>query len=458
MSDRASVEEIVAMQRRYFSTGETLSLEFRRQKLDALKEGIVRHETNLFDALRKDLGKSEFEAFVSEVGMVLKETRFARKRLRSWMKPRRTGSILVAFPASNRIHFEPYGVTGILSPWNFPFQLAIAPLVAAISAGNTAVVKPSEFAPHTAKAIEAFIGDTFEPQYVAAVLGESDVGQAICEQPLDLLYFCGSPAVGKQVMRQAAERLTPVILELGGKNPCIVSGDADIPIAARRIIWGKFLNCGQACVAPDYVVVERRAKDRLIQACQACIEEFWGTDPQQSPDYPRIINQRHFEHLAALLESSEILCGGEMDIDDLYMAPTLVDNVSWSDEVMSDEIFGPILPIIAYDDPGDAIEKIREMPSPLALYIFSRDRGFQKRVTETIGFGGGCINDTVLHYVNPHLPFGGKGQSGIGAYHGRAGFVAFSHRKSLMKRSTLLDFRLRYPPFGKKLKLVKKLF
>lgn len=452
-----NIDQILAEQRAFFLSGQTREVSFRRQQLKRLQSAIVTHEAAIFEALKKDLAKSDFEAYASEVGMVLAELKHAIKHLSSWAKPTKVGTVLATFPASGRIHSEPYGVCLILSPWNFPFQLAIAPLIAAIAAGNCCVIKPSEFSSHTTSAIVKLIAETFEPRFVTAVTGEADVGRALTEQPFDLIYFCGAPAIGKLVMQAAAKRLTPVILELGGKNPCIVADDADIPTAARRIIWGKLLNTGQACVSPDFLAADHRIKDELLGALVETIGQFYGDDPATSPDYPRIISDRHFDRLMGLIDSRTLVCGGQSSKSDRYIAPTIIDGVSWSDPLMEEEIFGPILPVITYQDLQEVLTELHALPRPLALYVFSTSRAVQQTVINTLSFGGGCINDTVLHYINPNLPFGGVGQSGIGSYHGRAGFDAFSHRKSILKKAIALDIKLRYPPFKNKLGLLRKL-
>ena len=379
---------------------------------------------------------------------MLDEIRFARRRLHRWAKPKRVRTPAIHWPASSAIHPEPYGVCLIIAPWNYPFQLAAAPLVAAIAAGNCAIVKPSELSPHTSAAIGQVLRQAFHPSHVAVVEGDVSVSKALLEKPFDKIFFTGSTRVGKIVMGAAARHLTPVTLELGGKSPCIVADDAHLPLAARRIAWGKFINAGQTCVAPDYLLVHEKVKDRLLAGIEASIRTFFGENPRKSPDYARIITRGHFDRLAAFLSTGRIRTGGNIHAEDRYIAPTVIDQVGWNDPIMEEEIFGPLLPVISFSNLNEAVESVKRRPTPLALYFFGNSEAARKKITGGISFGGGCVNDTLLHLGSPHLPFGGVGQSGMGSYHGKAGFDAFSHRKSILKRGAFPDAPVRYPPFS----------
>jgi aldehyde dehydrogenase (NAD+) len=450
------LSSIVAHQRQYYDSGSTRDISFRRQRLLELKAAVAVREDKILAALKADLGKSAYEGYASEIGIVLKDIRFTLKYLRSWTNPRKVRTPLICFPSTSVVYAEPYGVVLIISPWNYPFQLSLAPLVAAMAAGNGCVLKPSEFAPETAAVISEMIAETFAEEYITAVEGDAETSQALLDQKFDYIFFTGSTAVGRKVMAAAAGHLTPVTLELGGKSPCIVDRDVEPQTTARRIVAGKYLNAGQTCIAPDYLLVHSRIKPVLVAHLQQQIVEFFGQNPQKSKDYPRIINRRHFDRLQGLLKDSHIVFGGNADAQDLYISPTLVENVSWEDPVMQAEIFGPILPIIGYESLSDVIARINSLPSPLALYLFSNKDQVQKRIFNAVPFGGGCINDTLLQYVSPYLPFGGVGDSGIGSYHGQAGFETFSHKKSVLKRKLRFDFPIRYPPYGS-LKLLKKI-
>jgi len=389
---------------------------------------------------------------------VLDEIRFARRRLRRWASPKRVRTPLVHFPAASVIYPEPFGVSLVVAPWNYPFQLAVAPLAAAVAAGNCVVVKPSEFSWRTASTLAGIVGRAFDPAHVAVVQGDAEVSRALLDERFDKIFFTGSTRVGKIVMAAAARQLTPVTLELGGKSPCIVAADANMTTAARRIAWGKFLNAGQTCVAPDYLLVHESVKEPLIEAIEASVKAFFGANPRQSPDYPRIINEDHFKRLTGLLRSGRILMGGVSDAEDRYIAPTVVDRVGWNDPVMEEEIFGPLLPVLSFSTLDEAVTSVNRRPKPLALYYFGKGSAGRQQVIDQISFGGGCINDVLLHLATPHLPFGGIGQSGMGSYHGKAGFDAFSHFKSILKRTAFPDAPLRYPPFSQwKMRLIKLL-
>lgn len=436
----------VARQRRFFQTGATRPLDFRRAQLRNLQAALVSHETDLLTALGSDLRKPPHEAYSAEIALVLGEIHHAQKHLKSWAKPRTRRGPWLAWPSRGSTRPEPRGVSLILGPWNYPVQLLLSPLVASIAAGNCALLKPSEFAAETSAVLARLIQTTFPEDYIAAVEGDRTIAEALLRERFDTIFFTGSTQVGRAVMAAAARHLTPVTLELGGKCPCIVAADAPIDITARRIVWGKFMNAGQTCVAPDFVLVDRRIHADLLQALRRTIEEFYGSDPRKSPDYGRIINRRHFDRLTAYLSTGDVEFGGQHDAADLYLAPTLLTRVPADSPVMQEEIFGPILPVLDTASMDDAIEFLRERPTPLALYLFTRDRAVQDRVIHATRSGGVCLNDTISHMLGQDLPFGGLGDSGLGAYHGKAGFDAFTHHRSVLKRSLALDPKVRYPP------------
>jgi len=437
---------LIARQRVYFQTGATRSATFRLSQLESLHNAIEAREQMLTSALHSDLHKSRQEAYGTEIGLVLSEIRHALRHLPSWARPRRRKSPLLAWPARSCVCPEPYGVALIIGPWNYPLQLLLIPLVGAIAAGNCVVLKPSEFAPQTAAAIAQLIRAVFPDDYIAVVQGQRDVAEALLRERWDNVFFTGSTGVGRAVMAAAARHLTPVTLELGGKCPCLVCADAPLDTVARRIVWGKFMNAGQTCVAPDHVLVDHRVGDELVDAMKRAVREFYGVDPRNSPDYGRIVNRTHFERLVGYLSSGRILCGGTYDADDLYIAPTLLADVAAGAPVMDEEIFGPILPVRKYTELDEALASLRDRPTPLALYVLTRDRATQDRVVAQTRSGGVCINDTVSHIVGHDLPFGGLGDSGMGAYHGKASFECFSHRRSVLRRSLAFDPKWRYPP------------
>jgi len=454
MTDSAG---IVRKQRDFFVGGKTRSVSFRIEQLKTLRRGIAQNEERIADALKSDLSKSPFEAYATETGLLLDEIRQVVKSLPAWAKPRKVKTPFLNVPASSTIYREPYGVVLVVSPWNYPFQLAIAPLVGAIAAGNCAVVKPSEHSPHTSAVIADVLGSLFDEDYVAVVQGGAETSRELLRERFDYIFFTGSAPVGKIVMEAASRHLTPVTLELGGKSPCIVDETASLDRAARRIVWGKFLNAGQTCVAPDYVLVHRDVKEELCLGLVKYIRKHYGEEPVKSPDYGRIINERHLDRLSKLLENANVVTGGELAKDQLFISPTVIDRVTWDDPVMQEEIFGPILPLIEYDDLEQVMSALRTRPKPLALYIFSKDKARQERVLTELSYGGGCVNDTVLHLANPWLPFGGVGASGIGSYHGKTSFETFSHRKSILKQPLLMDIPFRYPPYEGKLKFLRRL-
>lgn len=439
-------EPLISRQRTFFQSGATRSLEYRRAQLGRLYQVLKEHEQTLLAALHADLRKSQYEAYTSEMGLVLSEIRHAIRHLPAWMRPERRSMPLMVWPARGFIRPEPQGVALIIGPWNYPLQLMLVPLVGAMAAGNCAILKPSEFAPHTSAAISHLMGATFPEEYIAVVQGEQPVAEALLQQKFDAILFTGSTHVGRAVMAAAARHLTPVTLELGGKCPCLVCADAPMEVTARRIIWGKLMNAGQTCVAPDHVLVDHRVYDSFLDAAKRAIRTFYGNDPQQSPDYGRIINHRHFDRLTSYLGSGQIACGGHHDAKDLYLSPTILTGVSWDAPVMREEIFGPILPVMEFTSMDDVLAKLREQPTPLALYLFTQNHAEQERVLSCTRSGGVCINDAITHMIGRNLPFGGCGDSGMGAYHGRASFECFTHRRSVLRQSFAFDPRLRYPP------------
>jgi aldehyde dehydrogenase (NAD+) len=447
----------IQQQRDFFNSGKTLPLEFRIGQLKKLRDSIERNEKIILEALYKDLRKSEIEAYNSEVLVATADLDYTLKRIKEWVRPKRVRTPLMHLPAKSLVYPEPAGVALILSPWNYPFQLTFAPLLGAIAAGNCALLKPSEYAPHTSAAIAEIIRNNFEQDYVTVVEGGVEVSTALLQERFDHIFFTGSTNVGKMVMRAASQHLTPVTLELGGKSPCIVWKDANIDVTSRRILWGKFMNAGQTCVAPDFLLVHKDISKGLIEALINGIGKFYGPSPQQSKDYARIINENHFERLIRYLEDGTVLFGGEHDKKDLYISPTLLSNVKQSSPVMQDEIFGPILPIIEFETMEDVIDRIRSKPKPLSLYLFTDDKSVQEAILRNTSSGGVCVNDTVSHIVGSDLPFGGVGESGFGSYHGKASFDSFTHYKSVLKRSFSFDARMKYPPYQVQLKKIKRI-
>jgi aldehyde dehydrogenase (NAD+) len=447
--DTQEILEIMRRQDQFFATGMTLSEEFRRAQLVKLRTALEKHEGHLIRAFAQDLRKSPSEAYFAEIGVTLAEIRHALKHLHSWMKPERCATPLALAPARSEIRREPLGRCLILSPWNYPVLLNLTPLIAALTAGNTVVMKPSELAPAMASALREMLADTFPPELVAVLEGGVELSRTLLDQRWDLICFTGGTEIGRSVAQAAAKHLTPCILELGGKSPCLVSRSADLTVAARRIVWGKFLNAGQTCLAPDYILAAESIHDELIAALREEIRLRFGTDPLKHEQLPRIINQRHFLRLQKLISPGSVLLGGRSDADNLLMEPTLLSAKDRSAPAMREEIFGPILPIIKVKDMQEAKAFVKAGEKPLALYVFSSDRREQNDLFQTLSFGGGCINDVLVHAGNPDLPFGGVGESGMGAYHGRHGFEAFSHRKAVIRNNTLIDLPLRYGPWGR---------
>ena len=450
------IPALVSRQREYFLGGATLEPSERKESLLRLQKAILAREKEIAEALHADLRKSPFESYMSETGMVLDELRYIAKHLEKWAKPKRVPTPLSQFPSRSFICKEPYGVTLVMSPWNYPFLLSLDPLIGSIAAGNCVILKPSAYAPHTSHLLADLISSDFSPAHVAVVEGGREENSSLLEQRFDFIFFTGSVSVGKLVMEKAAQNLTPVVLELGGKSPCIIDETANLPMAARRLVFGKLLNAGQTCVAPDYVLVKRERKEDLISLLKSNIQDALGQNPGKNPEFPKIINQKHFQRLCAILEGETILLGGETDEAALTIAPTVTE-ASAESPSMQEEIFGPILPILTYDKPDDAIRFIREREKPLALYLFTESKAFEKRILQEVSFGGGCINDTIIHLATHHMPFGGVGHSGMGSYHGKKSFDAFTHEKSIVKKSSSVDLPVRYHPYTeKKLKMLKK--
>ncbi|MCM3128387.1 aldehyde dehydrogenase [Paenibacillus provencensis] len=450
------INEIVQRQKDYYSSGATRRLEFRLEQLRLLREGIVRRKSEILEAVRIDLNKSEQEAIMTEYGILLEEIDFIKKRLKGWMKRKRVKTSLKTHIGSKGyIVAEPYGTTLIIAPWNYPFQLALSPLLGAIAAGNTAVIKPSELTPHVSAVLNSLIGELYDPAYITVVEGAVETSQELLRQPFDKIFFTGSVAVGKVVMKAAAEQLTPLTLELGGKSPCIIHQDAHVKLAAKRVAFGKVTNAGQTCIAPDYLLVHESVRDAFVEEYAKAIKSFYGKDPVEHTDYGRIVSPKHFERLKGFLQTGSIVLGGEVNEESLKIAPTILEGISWEDPVMQEEIFGPILPMMTYQHLDEVVHRVNARPKPLALYLFTENKMVQERIIEQISFGGGCINDTLMHVATPHLPFGGVGESGMGSYHGESSFAAFSHMKSVLKQTNKFDIKMKYPSKNN-LKIIRK--
>lgn len=451
-----NTQDLYNVQQTFFTSGKTLPYKFRRQQLTLLKNAIKKREKEILDALYADLHKHPLEAYGSEIGTLYAEITYLLDNLKRWMRPEKVKSPLVMYPSKSSIHRVPLGLTLIIGPWNYPFQLIMTPLAGAIAGGNCAIVKPSELAPHTSAVILSLIRETFDPAYIAAVEGEgSIIIPQLMEHRFNHVFFTGSPGVGRKIMEMAAVHLTPVTLELGGKSPVIVDDRVNVRVAARRIVWGKFWNAGQTCIAPDYVLVHNSVKDELVAAMKKAILQFFGETPLSSPDYARIINKKRLDVLSQYLQQGTIIHGGTVDENGLFMAPTLMDNVTWESPLMKEEIFGPILPVINFSTLEEAVRLVRRQPQPLSLYLFTKRKSTEKLVIEQLNFGGGCINNTLGHFTNPELPFGGVGYSGQGQYHGKYSFTTFTHPKAIMKTGTWLDMAIKYPPFKNRLKLIR---
>lgn len=450
---------IFKKQKEFFESGKTINVDYRIKNLKKLNDIIKKNEDKILSELKKDLGKSNFEGYVTEVGILYDDINFHIKNVKKWSSEEKRKSPIVYYPSKSYIYKEPYGVTLIIGPFNYPFQLVIAPLIGAISAGNTAIIKPSENSRNIALLLEKLINENFPEEYLRVVnpLGGKETVSLLLDKPFDYIFFTGSVRVGKLVMQKAAQHLTPVTLELGGKSPCIVDSDAKLKLAAKRIVWGKFLNAGQTCVAPDYLCVHKSVKDELLKLIINEIRVQFGENVRNSEDYPRIVNKSSLERLSGYLNDGKIYYGGNIDEDNLYMEPTLIIKPDLNSPLMSDEIFGPILPILVYEDLDNVIKFINHREKPLALYYFSESKKKIKYVITSTTSGGVTINDTIIHVANPNLPFGGVGNSGVGKYHGKESFETFTHNKSVMKRGTFIEFNIRFAPYKNKLNLVKRI-
>ncbi len=441
------IKTLLEQQRTYYKSGVTIPVKFRIAQLKKLYTAVKKYQTEINDALKADLGKSHFEGFMCESGLVLSEISYMIRHTKKFAKKKRVATPITNFASYSYKQPVPYGNTLIMSPWNYPFLLAIDPLADAIAAGNTAIVKPSAYSPATSAIIAKIINECFLPEYVAVVTGGRAENTSLLEQKFDFVFFTGSQAVGKEVLRHTAEHLTPTVLELGGKSPCIVDASANIRLAAKRIVFGKYLNCGQTCVAPDYILCQRSVKDQFLQEVIKQIKKQFGENPLKNKNYGKIINERHFSRLVGLIDKDKVVIGGETNPQTCQIAPTVMDNVTESDAVMGEEIFGPIMPILTFDSFDELLKTLKDKEKPLALYLFSANKQHIQRVSTELSYGGGCINDVVVHLATSEMGFGGVGESGMGSYHGKDGFDAFSHYKSVMDKKTWLDLPMRYQPY-----------
>lgn len=452
-----SIENILKKQKEYFSEGCTLSVNFRIAQLKKLYGAVKKYENELEDALNLDLGKSDFEGFMCEVGLVLSEITYMIKHVKKFSAKHRVKTPLAQFASKSFTLSVPYGNVLIMSPWNYPLLLTLSPLANSIAAGNTSVVKPSAYSPNVGEILNKIIKECFDEKYVACVMGGRKENSELLSQKFDFIFFTGSQNVGKEVLRKAAENLTPAVLELGGKSPCIVESSADIRLAAKRIVFGKYLNSGQTCVAPDYILCEKSIKEQFIKEVKIEIVKQYGENPLKNPDYGKIINEKHFERLVGLIDQNKVVHGGKYDKNTLKIEPTVMDNADFTDAVMGEEIFGPVMPVISYEKFEDIFEILKDRQKPLALYIFSENKSHIDKVLNRVQFGGGCVNDTIIHLATSEMGFGGVGESGMGAYHGKTGFDAFSHKKSIVDKKTFMDLPMRYQPYNRKVygKLLK---
>ena len=454
---QAEITDIVEKQKKFFLSQQTKNIQFRLKALTTLKKAILEYEQKIHEALSEDLHKSNFESYATEIGITLEEISYHKKHLKRWAKSKKVYTPLFHFLSWSSIHPEPYGTVLIISPWNYPFQLLINPLIGAISAGNCAVLKPAELSEKTSAVLKEMIEKYFPPEYISIFTGGRETNEILLKEKYDYIFFTGSQKLGKIVMQEAAKTLTPVTLELGGKSPCIVDEDANLDIAARRIAWGKFINAGQTCIAPDYLYIHESVKNEFIGKLKEQIHLLFGKDIQSSPNFPRIINDFHFKRLVGLMNEMKIIFGGEIDEKEKYISPTILDNITIQDEIMQDEIFGPLLPILTFKKIDEVIFYLHSQPKPLALYYFSSNKKNQKNIISKISSGGVCINDTLMHIANNHLPFGGVGNSGMGQYHGKYSFDTFTHYRAVLKKSTVIDIPIRYAPYKNKLNLIKKI-
>ena len=441
------IHELIEKQRAYFYSNKTLNIDGRIHALKDLKTCILKYEKEIAKALEADLGKSNFESYMCETGLVLSEISYMLKHIRKFSREKRVHTPLAQFHSRSFMKPGPYGVVLVMSPWNYPFLLSMDQLVDAIAAGNTVILKPSAYSPYTSALIEKMIRECFAPEMATVVTGGRAENTSLLEEHFDYVFFTGSQNVGKEVMKKASAHLTPVTLELGGKSPCIIDESADLKLAARRIVFGKYLNCGQTCVAPDYICCHSSVKNVFLEEVKKQIQIQFGEHPLSNPDYGKIINEKHFTRISGLIDADKVICGGYTDSDTLRIEPTVMDHVTYEDSVMQEEIFGPIMPVLTYDSLDDLIRKINSMPHPLALYFFTRDKTSVRKVTAQCQFGGGCINDTIIHLATSEMPFGGFGESGMGGYHGKEGFRTFSHYKSIVDKKTWLDLPMRYQPY-----------
>ena len=444
-----NIDLLLENQRKFFRTGATLPVAFRIAMLKKLRSTVDQHEAEITAALTADLGKSDFEGFMCEIGLVKTELSYIIRNTRHLASDRRVRTPLAQFAASSYQKPTPYGNVLIMSPWNYPFLLTMDPLVEAIAAGNTAILKPSAYSPATSAVIREIIAECFPPEYVAVVTGGRKENATLLEKKFDLVFFTGSQAVGREVLRHTAEHLTPAILELGGKSPCIVDGTAKLELAAKRIVFGKFLNCGQTCVAPDYILCHRGVKDQLVAELCKQVKLQYGENPLENPDYGKIINEKHFDRIRGLIAPDKVVLGGVSNRETRQIAPTIMENITWEDAVMQEEIFGPLLPVLTFDEFDEVYELLAEKPKPLALYLFSEEKARIREVTERCSYGGGCVNDTIIHLATSEMGFGGVGESGMGSYHGKEGFDAFSHIKSIVDKKTWMDLPMRYQPYNR---------
>lgn len=448
----------VKLQKSWFNEGQTKSYAFRKEQLLTMKKMLTTFEKPILNALKFDLNKSEYEAYASEIVFLKSEIDHHVKQLKSWMQPTKVKTPLTHTGSKNYIRKEPYGTVLVIAPWNYPVQLALAPVIGAIAAGNTVIIKPSELTPTVSWVLKKMIEQYFPPHYISVIEGDKDVTQELLDQPIDYIFFTGSVPVGKIVMEKASKRLIPVTLELGGKSPTIVHKDANIELTAKRIVWGKYTNAGQTCIAPDYLYVHHEVKADLIHAMKKYIEQFYGENPVDNEDYTKIVNQSHFDRVSSYLKSGTVVVGGSTDKATRKISPTVLDQVVWEDPVMKEEIFGPVLPILTYSSLDEVIDQINDRPKPLALYYFGENEVDQQRILHSISFGGGCINDTLYHIINPYLPFGGVGESGMGSYHGKRSFDTFTHEKSITKQTTRFDQNFRYPGSQLGMAVLKRTF
>lgn len=458
--NHVDMAEVCAAQLGFFNAGETRNLPFRIEQLKRLKTAIIAHEAEVEAALHKDLRKSTYEAFGTEIGQLVKEIDFSIKNLRAWAKPQSVATPLMFFPSTSKVYRDPLGMVLIIGPWNYPFLLTLGPLVSAIAGGNTAILKPSEEAAHTAMVVEKIIKSIFPREYIHVVqgIGGEVIPSMMSQVRFDHVFFTGSTGVGQKIMEMAAKKLVPVTLELGGKSPCIVDRSANLDYTAKKIVWSKLLNAGQTCVAPDYVLVHHSVKDQLVEKIRENFRKMFGDDPRLSEDLGRIINKQRFKKLVSYLDKSKVVCGGRHDEAELYIEPTILENISLQDPVMQEEIFGPILPVIGFENKEEVVGWVEKNPFPLSLYLYAEDRDIQEFYLSRLRFGGCCINNSIIHLANPHLPFGGVGPSGTGQYHGKSGFDTFTRPKSVMHSRSWFDVPLWYAPFKGKAEILKKIY